>query len=115
MERLNTILKYYINKLERDYRTAIETSNATPELSFRPALDDFLEQISKYINPQIDRIFEPRQQGKYGRPDWLSVIIPQWESMVMLKQKDSTPTSHLIHVITRTKLRGICIWETLSF
>lgn len=71
MERLNTIIKYYINKLERDYRTAIETGNATPELSFRPALDDFLEQISKYINPQIDRIFEPRQQGKYGRPDWL--------------------------------------------
>lgn len=46
MERLNTIIKYYINKLERDYRTAIETGNATPELSFRPALDDFLEQIS---------------------------------------------------------------------
>ena len=28
-------------------------------------------QMSGFINRKIDRIFEPRQQGKYGRPDWL--------------------------------------------
>lgn len=71
MEQLNTILNDYIKTLEKDYKTAVNTGNSTPELSFRPALDAFLVQISKFINPKIDRIFEPRQQGKYGRPDWL--------------------------------------------
>lgn len=71
MEQLNKILAEYINRLGNDYKTTIATGNATPELSFRPALDDFLVQMSGFINRKIDRIFEPRQQGKYGRPDWL--------------------------------------------
>ena len=71
MEQLNNILAEYIKRLGNDYKTAIATGNATPELSFRPALDDFLVQMSGFINRKIDRIFEPRQQGKYGRPDWL--------------------------------------------
>ena len=71
MEQLNIILKDYLTRLGNDYKTAIATGNATPELSFRPALDDFLVQMSGFINSKIERIFEPRQQGKYGRPDWL--------------------------------------------
>lgn len=71
MEQLNNILAEYIKRLGNDYRTAIVTGNATPELSFRPALDDFLVQMSGFINRKVDRIFEPRRQGKYGRPDWL--------------------------------------------
>ena len=71
MERLKQILDEYVKKLSNEYRTALATGNATPELSFRPTLDNFLIQLSEYINPKIDRIFEPRQQGKYGRPDWL--------------------------------------------
>lgn len=71
MEQLNKILAEYIKRLGNDYKTTIVTGNATPELSFRPALDDFLVQMSGIINSKIDRIFEPRQQGKYGRPDWL--------------------------------------------
>lgn len=71
MELLSVILSEYIKQLGNDYRTAIATDNSTPELSFRPALDDFLIKISAFINRKIERIFEPRQQGKYGRPDWL--------------------------------------------
>lgn len=71
MEQLDIILSDYIKQLETDYKVALETGNSTPELSFRPALDSFLLQISKFINPKIERIFEPRQQGKFGRPDWL--------------------------------------------
>lgn len=71
MEQLNKILAEYIKRLGNDYKTAIATGNATPELSFRPALDDFLMQMSGFIDHKIERIFEPRQQGKYGRPDWL--------------------------------------------
>lgn len=71
MEQLNNILVEYIKRLGNDYKIAIATGNATPELSFRPALDDFLVQMSGFINRKIVRIFEPRQQGKHGRPDWL--------------------------------------------
>lgn len=71
MEQLNKILIDYVSKLSTDYRTAIATNNATPELSFRPSLDDFLVQMAGFISNKIERIFEPRQQGKYGRPDWL--------------------------------------------
>lgn len=41
MEQLNKILAEYVKRLGNDYETAIATGNATPELSFRPALDDF--------------------------------------------------------------------------
>lgn len=71
MEQLNNILAEYIKQLGNAYKIAIATGNATPELSFRPVLDDFLARISGFINCKINRIFEPRQQGKYGRPDWL--------------------------------------------
>ena len=42
MEQLNIILNDYIKTLEKDYKTAVNTGNSTPELSFRPALDEFL-------------------------------------------------------------------------
>ena len=71
MEQLNSILAEYIKRLGNDYKTAINTGNATPELSFRPALDEFFGKISEFINRKIGRIHEPRQQGKYGRPDWV--------------------------------------------
>lgn len=71
MEQLNNILESYVSKLREEYENAITGENATAELSFRPALDKFFVQISEYINPKIVRVFEPRKQGKYGRPDWL--------------------------------------------
>lgn len=71
MEELNQIISNYIRTLTSDYRTALLTGNSTPELSFRPALDSFLSHLSQYINTNAVRIFEPRTQGKYGRPDWL--------------------------------------------
>jgi len=71
MEQLNLILSNYFRRLKEDYHVAIQTGNATPELSYRPALDSFLIDISKFINKDIDRVFEPKAQGKSGRPDWL--------------------------------------------
>ena len=45
MEQLNSILAEYIKRLGNDYKTAINTGNATPELSFRPALDEFFGKM----------------------------------------------------------------------
>jgi hypothetical protein len=39
-------------------------------LSYRPILDDFLRNIALYISRDIEIIFEPKNQGKFGRPDW---------------------------------------------
>lgn len=71
MEQLKQILSNYFQRLSADHKVAGQTGNATAELSYRPALDSFLVEISKFINKDIDRIFEPRTQGKSGRPDWL--------------------------------------------
>ena len=71
MEQLNNIIINYLNNLHKDYTTAVETGEATPELSFRPALDSFFVEIMKCYGKDVQRVFEPRSQGKYGRPDWM--------------------------------------------
>lgn len=71
MERLKEILSQYINSLSSDYKISEKSGNSTAELSYRPALDTFLVQLSLYINKNTDRVFEPRNQGAYGRPNWL--------------------------------------------
>ena len=71
MEQLNNTIKKYLKRLNDDYSTAVSTGNATPELSFRPALDSFLVELASLFGNDIHRIFEPRAQGKYGRPDWM--------------------------------------------
>lgn len=71
MEQLNNIISEYIANLSNDYQTAVITGSATPELSFRPALDGFFVNAMKIFGKDIQRIFEPRTQGKYGRPDWM--------------------------------------------
>lgn len=71
MEQLRNIIIDYLGRLKRDYDNAVATGNATPELSFRPALDSLLVELAKFYGKDIVRIFEPRNQGNYGRPDWL--------------------------------------------
>lgn len=70
MVRYKNILEQYFAEL-KDFNDFNSTSGmATAELSFRPYLDKFFDNLCAYINPKIQRVFEPRSQGKYGRPDW---------------------------------------------
>ncbi len=71
MEQLRNIIIDYFGRLKKDYDNAVTTENATPELSFRPALNELLVDLAKYYDKNIVPIFEPRSQGKYGRPDWM--------------------------------------------
>ena len=71
MEQLSNIITEYLATLSKDYQTGKSTGNATAELSFRPALDGFFVEITKFFGKDIQHIFEPRTQGKYGRPDWM--------------------------------------------
>ena len=47
-----------------------QSTESTPELSFRPVLDSFLRDLAQNINPEIEGVFEPRAQKRAGRPDW---------------------------------------------
>ena len=71
MEQLRNIIIEYLYRLKKDFVAATLTGNATPELSFRPALDSLLVELANFHGKDINRIFEPRSQGKFGRPDWL--------------------------------------------
>lgn len=65
-----SISKEYLIDVERLLNSEGYQNEATPELSYRPALNQFLENLARFFNPQIESIFEPRSQARSGRPDW---------------------------------------------
>ncbi|MGI9059529.1 MAG: type ISP restriction/modification enzyme [Ktedonobacteraceae bacterium] len=65
-----TIAKQYLSELQKEVNQARITGAFTPELSYRPRLDDFLRKIARLIDPEIELVFEPKLQAKAGRPDW---------------------------------------------
>lgn len=71
MAYLNTV-KEYLKKLQGYYKAAESSGQYTAELSFRPALNEFLENLAldMSISGDIDVVLEPKNQGKVGRPDW---------------------------------------------
>lgn len=71
MVRYQSILDNYFKALKEFYRNENLVSFATAELSFRPFLDSFFADLTRLIDPSIQRVFEPCNQGKSGRPDWV--------------------------------------------
>ncbi|MDE7024657.1 MAG: SAM-dependent methyltransferase, partial [Paramuribaculum sp.] len=71
MVRYQKILVTYFEKLRSFYLNDAAVQLATAELSFRPFLDEFFVNVINCLDPSIAQIFEPRNQGKYGRPDWV--------------------------------------------
>lgn len=71
MVRYQSILDNYFKALKAFYQNENLASFATAELSFRPFLDSFFVDLTRLIDPSIQRVFEPCNQGKSGRPDWV--------------------------------------------
>lgn len=71
MDGIISLIEGYLKELDKVYQYGELSGTTTAELSFRPALDKFFKELSGYFSPHIDHIFEPRTQGKSGRPDWL--------------------------------------------
>lgn len=71
MVKYQSILDNYFKALKEFYQNENLTSFATAELSFRPFLDSFFADLTRLICPSIQRVFEPCNQGKSGRPDWV--------------------------------------------
>jgi hypothetical protein len=65
-----SIVDTYLDELRKEVEKSETARESTPELSYRPVLDSFLKAIANLIDPNIEVIFEPRSQGKSGRPDW---------------------------------------------
>jgi predicted helicase len=64
------IAEQYINQLRKEISVGTSTGEATDELSYRMSLDNFFKNVAESIDKKIDRIHEPKNQGKLGRPDW---------------------------------------------
>lgn len=66
----SSITKEYLVKLRKTFDEAVRTGEMTSELSYRPALDEYLVNLSSFVGSDILRVFEPKKQAKAGRPDW---------------------------------------------
>lgn len=66
----DSIVDTYLDDLRKEVEKSETARESTPELSYRPVLDGFLKKIANLIDPNVEVIFEPRSQGKSGRPDW---------------------------------------------
>ncbi len=69
-KNFDKLVKDYLSDLEATYNAAVKSGQGTPELSYRPALHKFLQELAVSINADAEAIFEPRKQGNAGRPDW---------------------------------------------
>lgn len=64
------IAEQYFKELKKEFSVGTATKEATDELSYRMSLDGFFKNVAESIDKKIDRIHEPKNQGKLGRPDW---------------------------------------------
>jgi hypothetical protein len=63
-------VQVYLGELAESIAVAHNTGETTPELSYRPVLDRFIRNLAAFYSREADIIFEPKQQGHVGRPDW---------------------------------------------
>ena len=68
----NSIIRKYLDELQKLFETAVRSGQMTDELSYRPVLDALFRELAREILPKehLDIIFEPKNQGHAGRPDW---------------------------------------------
>lgn len=64
------VAQKYIKQLHNEVEAATVSGQTTPELSFRPILDNFFRDIIQMFDPNIVPIHEPKNQSRVGHPDW---------------------------------------------
>ena len=67
-----SIVRKYLEALQKEYQAAERGGQHTAELSYRPVLDMFIRNLAGEFNKEdsCDIILEPKNQGTAGRPDW---------------------------------------------
>ena len=67
-----SIVRKYLEALQKEYRAAERGGQHTAELSYRPVLDMFIRNLAGEFNKEdsCDIVLEPKNQGTAGRPDW---------------------------------------------
>lgn len=68
-----SIVKKYVDELDKSIASAKAAGQHTPELSYRPELDRFFREMSLLVDRSgnITTIIEPKKQEEAGRPDWM--------------------------------------------
>jgi len=59
-----TLAKQYLTDLQKEVNQARITGAFTPELSYRPRLDDFFRKMAGLIDPEIELVFMATQKPK---------------------------------------------------
>lgn len=67
---LKQLISEYVNSFQRELAEAEKSGEYTPELSYRPVTHSFLKDLTIKLAKDVAVLFEPRQQGRAGRPDW---------------------------------------------
>lgn len=67
-----SIVRKYLEALQKEYKAAERGGQHTAELSYRPVLDMFIRNLAGEFNKEdsCDIVLEPKNQGTAGRPDW---------------------------------------------
>lgn len=65
------LIEDYVKKI-KDGHALVLSGHGTPELTYRPKIDDFLQKVAAAYAPDAEIVHEPSSQLQKGRPDWLS-------------------------------------------
>lgn len=67
-----SIIRKYLEALQKEYKAAERGGQHTAELSYRPVLDMFIRNLAAESDKEdgCDIVLEPKNQGTAGRPDW---------------------------------------------
>lgn len=67
-----SIVRKYLEALQKEYKAAERGGQHTAELSYRPVLDMFIRNLAGEFNKEdsCGIVLEPKNQGTAGRPDW---------------------------------------------
>lgn len=70
MKNFRSISLEYLERLSAFFIETRAHGEATRELSYRPVLDWYFDQLVQHFNPEAGKTFEPKKQARAGRPDW---------------------------------------------
>ncbi|XKT74750.1 MAG: type ISP restriction/modification enzyme [Patescibacteria group bacterium UBA2163] len=65
-----TVTEKYFKKLEKFHQESRRVNEMTGELSYRPSLNEYFNDVEREFGEHIANVYEPKQQARAGRPDW---------------------------------------------
>lgn len=64
------VTEKYLKTLEKFHQESRRVNEMTGELSYRPSLNEYFNDVEREFGEHIASVYEPKQQARAGRPDW---------------------------------------------